>query len=141
MVNEIAIIDCTKSIKTEDLEINDVLESIEILLKYIKKRRRGASLVSDPPAKGLVRAMGGWGKHTRYSAFAFPPPKNPLSRKSLAFEFLNLTLHARSARGFPQNQWLSLLQAKQEIPKIGDFQSMVALYNQVRTYFTQNPNS
>ena len=37
----------------------------------------------------------------------------------------NLTLHAREARGIPQNQWLSLVQAKQEIPISGDFQGVV----------------
>ena len=37
----------------------------------------------------------------------------------------NLTLHAREARGTPQNQWVSLAQAKQDFPKMGFVQTMV----------------
>ena len=60
-VNEIAAKNCTTSRNFDDLEISDVLENIKVLLNYIKKqkKKKGASLVSDPPAKGLVRAREG----------------------------------------------------------------------------------
>lgn len=52
-VNEISTKNCTKSINFEELEINDVLESIRILLNYIKKQRELQSRAR----------MGGRGKH------------------------------------------------------------------------------
>lgn len=39
----------------------------------------------------------------------------------------NLTLHAREARGAPQNQWLSLAQAKTDFPKMGLISTVVTL--------------
>ncbi|OHA63494.1 MAG: hypothetical protein A2842_02450 [Candidatus Wildermuthbacteria bacterium RIFCSPHIGHO2_01_FULL_48_25] len=72
--------------------------------------------------------------------YGYSPPKNPLSKKSSASEFLNLP-HAREARGAPQNQWLSLAQAKTDFPKMGLISTVVTLYNQARTYFAQHPNS
>jgi len=61
--------------------------------------------------------------------------KNPLSRKSWAFEFLNLTLCAREARGTPKNHWLSLTRTKESQSEKNLVSSLVPLYYQIRTYF------
>jgi hypothetical protein len=70
-------------------------------------------------------------------AFAFSSKKSSL-QKSSALYFLNLTLHAREARGVPQNQWFSLLAAKENHSENDLVPILVTLYNHARTYFT-NP--
>jgi len=55
-----------------------------------------------------VRAHGRAGKHIKIADF----PKI-LPPKSSAFEFLNLTLHAREARGTAKPHWLSLVGGKE----------------------------
>ncbi|KKT62683.1 MAG: hypothetical protein UW55_C0010G0032 [Candidatus Giovannonibacteria bacterium GW2011_GWA2_44_26] len=50
----------------------------------------------------------------------------------------NLTLHAREARGVPQNQWFSLLAAKENHGETNLVSRLVTLYNHARTHFT-NP--
>jgi len=52
--------------------------------------------------------------------------------------FANLTLHAREARGVPQNQWFSLAAAKENHSETDLVSRIVTLYNHARTYFT-NP--
>ena len=75
-------------------------------------------------------------------AFGFciciPPPKNPPFKNLRLLNFANLTLHAREARGVPQNQWFSLLAAKENHPESNLVFTLVTLYNHARTYFT-NP--
>jgi len=52
----------------------------------------------------------------------------PSKKSSLQKVFgSNLTLHAREARGAPQNQWLSLAQAKTDFPKMGLISTVVTL--------------
>ena len=87
-VKKIPLQNCTKSKNFDDLEINDVLENIKILLNYIKKqkKKKGASLVSDTPAKELVRAWEGGASTLGLSYWISPlPAKNSasLSSKSL----------------------------------------------------------
>jgi DNA repair exonuclease SbcCD ATPase subunit len=63
----------------------------------------------------------------------------PSKKSSLQKVFgSNLTLHAREARGAPQNQWLYLAQAKTDFPKMGLISTVVTLYYQARTYFAQH---
>ncbi|MCR4280929.1 MAG: hypothetical protein NUV88_01190, partial [Candidatus Kaiserbacteria bacterium] len=52
----------------------------------------------------------------------------PSKKSSLQKVFgSNLTLHAREALGAPQNQWLSLAQAKTDFPKMGLISTVVTL--------------
>ena len=72
-----------------------------------------------------------------HSAFSFPSKKSSL-QKSSALNFVNLTLHAREARGVPQNQWFSLLAAKENHSENDLVPILVTLYNSARTYFSTN---
>jgi hypothetical protein len=63
-----------------------------------------------------------------YSASAFPLQKIFGS---------NLTLHAREARGIPQNQWFSLAGGKVHHSESNLVSTLVTLYNAARTYFEQ----
>ena len=82
-VNEIAVKNCATSRNFDDVEIKDVLENIRVLLNYIKKqkKKKGASLVSDPPAKGLVRAREGVVSTLRAIGFPLSP------RQKICFSF------------------------------------------------------
>jgi len=64
-------------------------------------------------------------------------PKNPPSKKSSAFECLNL-LHAREARGEPQNPWVFLHQAKSKIGQIETSLILEWLFEKARTHFSNN---
>ncbi|MDO8481582.1 MAG: hypothetical protein Q7S75_00690 [bacterium] len=59
-VNEIATKNCTTSNVFEDLDISDVLESIKLLLDYIKKRKQRE-------LRSRAR-MGGWGEKRIHGA-------------------------------------------------------------------------
>jgi len=66
--------------------------------------------------------------------------KNPPSKKSSAFEFLNLTLHAREARGTPKPHWFSLVGGKENQCQNSPVPKVVSIYNAARTYFSNNPD-
>jgi len=60
-------------------------------------------------------------------------------QKFSAFEFLNLTLHAREARGTPKPHWFSLVGGKEnqcENPSnLLEVPMVVRVYRAARTYF------
>ena len=78
---------------------------------------------------------GGWGKRT-YKKQTFL--KSSL-QKSSAFEFLNLTLHAREARGTAKPHWFSLVGGKENQSENDLVPVLVSIYNSARTYFSNNP--
>ena len=107
-----------------------------------KRSLQEQSLLLERDAAVWLEPMREWIQEAQALGRIAQSKDSPSKKSSLQKVFgSNLTLHARAASGIAQNQWFFLQQAKQEIPKIGDFQSMVALYYQVRTFFAQNPNS
>ena len=66
------------------------------------------------------------------------PPKNSLSKKSSAFEFLNLFLKSRLAFGNPLKHYASLREARENFAKNDLSLILAGLLNEARTYFEQN---
>jgi len=64
-----------------------------------------------------------------------------LPPKIFGFRILNLTLHAREARGVAENPWFSLAHTKENASEKNLVSSVVALYHSARTYFSRNPSS
>ena len=83
---------------------------------------------------GACARVGGENAHTDLQTFlkSFPP-------KSSAFEFLNLALFAREARGTAKTHWLSLLGGKESQYQNASIQDlvpmMVRVYRAARTHF------
>ncbi len=85
--------------------------------------------------------MGGRDKHsTKYVRISYlhSPPKNPLSGKSSASEFLNLP-HAREARGNAHSPYAALRAAKSSDGETDLSLIVVSLLKHARTYFAQHP--
>jgi len=83
---------------------------------------------------GACAWVGGANAHTDLQTFL-----NPSLQKSSASEFLNLTLHAREARGTAKMHWLSLLGGKESQYQNASFPmsvpKVVRVYRAARTYF------
>ncbi|MFA6392721.1 MAG: hypothetical protein WCW54_01385 [Candidatus Paceibacterota bacterium] len=66
------------------------------------------------------------------------PSKKIFFQKSLAFEFLNLTLQKREVSGTPLNPWAELRSARENFAK-NDLGLLVeSLLNKARTHFSKN---
>jgi len=81
------------NITTDSLSINDLLESIKFLTRSIIARKHKKFIWEFDDliiGKSFNTRTGGWGKCYIFRTTS-PPKKSPL-QKSLAFEFLNLTL-------------------------------------------------
>src|SRR3989344_310318 len=50
----------------------------------------------------------------------------------------NLTLHAREARGVPENPWRSVAAATERQPETDLVSCLVSIYESARTHFTQH---
>jgi hypothetical protein len=87
-------------------------------------------------AKILTRARAGWGKC--YIFCTTSPPKKSPSKKSSAFEFLNLTLKNREAVGNALNPWAELRSARQNFPEKSFSLIAECLLNKARTHFSKN---
>ena len=99
IVKNIATQICTKSNETETPEINDVLETIVLLLKYIKKRKEKTdSLILPrfeishrirnlifPLTRGGVRTIGRLGLSVILAGFSLWPQSVYAPPKSLRF--------------------------------------------------------
>ena len=66
------------------------------------------------------------------------PPKKSPSRKSSAFEFLNLTLKKREAFAQPLNLWAELRSARENFAQNDVGLIAEYLLNKARTYFSRN---
>ena len=69
--------------------------------------------------------------------FVFAPLslKNSFAKKIFG---LNLTLHAREARGVAEIQWASVAEAHQKISEKGLCFVLVSIYDTFITYFSRN---
>ena len=66
------------------------------------------------------------------------PPKKSPSKKSSAFEFLNLTLKTSEASGIGLGQWAKLRFARKNFRKTDFTLLMECLLKEARTYFSKN---
>jgi hypothetical protein len=66
------------------------------------------------------------------------PSKKSFLQKSLAFEFLNLTLQKRKAYGNPLNPWAELRSARQNFVQNDLGLVVESLLNKTRTHFSKN---
>ena len=81
--------------------------------------------------------MGGGGGQVLYIVHDLPSKKSSL-QKSLAFEFLNLTLQRQKTFGNPLNPWAELRSARQNFSQ-NDLGLLVeSLLNKTRTHFSKN---
>jgi len=87
-------------------------------------------------AKVLTRGRAG-GSSVNLLWTTSPPKKFP-SKKSSAFEFLNLFLKSRLAFGNPLKHYASLREARQNFTQNDLSLILAGLLNEARTYFEQN---
>ena len=67
------------------------------------------------------------------------PPKNPPLQNLRLLNFANLTLHAREARGVPENPWHSVATATERASETDLVSRLVSIYSAARTHFSTNP--
>ncbi|OHA21738.1 MAG: hypothetical protein A2W52_02120 [Candidatus Taylorbacteria bacterium RIFCSPHIGHO2_02_49_25] len=78
-----------------------------------------------------------WVKRTCISP---PLQKNPSSKKFSDLYFLNLSIHAREARGLPISPYAALRAARSESGERDLSLILESLLYSVRTYFSTNPD-
>ncbi len=127
------------NINIESLSINDLLENIEFLTRSIiarKHKKSIGSLTILKIGKNLTRERVG-GSSVILLCTTSPPKKSP-SKKSSAFEFLNLSFKKREAFAQPLNLWAELRSARENFTQ-NDL-SLIAEYllNKARTHFSKN---
>ena len=93
-----------------------------------KRSLQEQSLLLERNAAAWLEPMREWINEAQALGEIAQSQNYPSKKSSLKKVFgSNLTLHAREARGAPQNQWLSLAQAKTDFPKMGLISTVVTL--------------
>ena len=101
----------------QDIERGDYLERKRALMST-KKSAQERILLLERNAAVWLEPMRAWLKDASLLDEAAKSKDYPSKKSSLQKIFgSNLTLHAREARGVPQNQWFSLLAAKENHPE------------------------
>ncbi|TSC76393.1 MAG: hypothetical protein G01um101429_1162, partial [Parcubacteria group bacterium Gr01-1014_29] len=91
-----------------------------------KRSLQEQSLLLERDAAVWLEPMREWINEAQALTGIAQSQNYPSKKSSLQKVFgSNLTLHAREARGAPQNQWLSLAQAKTDFPKMGLISTVV----------------
>ncbi|MCX6787181.1 MAG: hypothetical protein NTY93_01505 [Candidatus Kaiserbacteria bacterium] len=114
-----------------------MLENIKVLLNYIRKQKERELRWFQ------TRQRRGWCAHGRVGqahfvgAFAFPSKKSSLQK----IFGLNLSLHAREARGNAYFPYVALRAAKFSASEMPLGLILESLLKHARTYFTQNPTN
>ena len=122
----------------QDIERSDYLDRKRALMST-KKSAQENILRLERDAAAWLEPMRAWLKDASLLDEAAQSKNLPSKKSSLQKIFgSNLTLHAREARGVPQNQWFSLLAAKENHPESNLVSNLVTLYNHARTYFTNH---
>ena len=122
----------------QDIERGDYLERKRALMSE-KKSAQERILLLERNAAVWLEPMRAWLKEASVLEEIAKSKDYPSKKSSLQKIFgSNLTLHAREARGVPQNQWFSLLAAKENHGETNLVSRLVTLYNHARTHFT-NP--
>jgi len=123
----------------QDIERGEYLSRKRELMSQ-KRSLQEQSLLLERDAAAWLEPMREWINEAQALDGIAQSQNYPSKKSSLQKVFgSNLTLHAREARGAPQNQWLYLAQAKTDFPKMGLISTVVTLYNQARTFFAQSP--
>ena len=111
----------------QDIERGDYLERKRALMSS-KKSAQERILLLERNAAVWLEPMRAWLKEASLLDEAAKSKDLPSKKSSLQKIFgSNLTLHAREARGVPQNQWFSLLAAKENHPESNLVSKLVTL--------------
>src|SRR3990167_9856832 len=93
-----------------------------------KKSAQERILLLERNAAAWLEPMRAWLKEASVLEETAKSKDYPSKKSSLQKIFgSNLTLHAREARGVPQNQWVSLLAAKEKHPESKFVSKLVTL--------------
>ena len=130
MRSKIAVLDgkiarLTDLFVEQDIERTDYLTRRNALMSE-KRSLQEQSLLLERDAAAWLEPMREWINEAQALNGIVQSQNYPSKKSSLQKVFgSNLTLHAREARGAPQNQWLYLAQAKTDFPKMGFVSTMV----------------
>ena len=111
----------------QDIERGDYLTRRNALMSE-KRSLQEQSLLLERDVAHWLEPMREWINEAQALGEIAQSQNYPSKKSSLQKVFgSNLTLHAREARGTPQNQWLSLAQAKTDFPKMDLMSTVVTL--------------